>query len=161
MEATERLNLSPYGAGDLDALFAFHSDRRVGRYTFSPQTPAEAAQAYEAAEAFRAQWGAAPWVVRNSAGRVVGYGGLMIDSKDPAWGVEIVYVIDPAHWGHGYATEIAQAGLAFGFERLGLKRIVSFAHPDNAASNRVLRKVGFGFERYLPEMNRNFYSIGA
>jgi len=35
-----------------------------------------------------------------------------------------------------------------------LRELTAFAHPQNAASARVLQKAGFRPGRYLPEMNR-------
>ena len=155
--SAERLVLSPYTERDLDALFEIHSDSRVGEFTYSPTRRAEAAERYEAAEAQRPVFGAAPWVVRNRDAALVGYGGLLIDTLDPGWGVEIAYFLAPAYWGRGYATEIACTAVCFGFETLKLNQLVSFAQPANAASVRVLEKVGMRFVEYLSEMKRNRY----
>ena len=46
------------------------------------------------------------------------------------------------YWGKGYATEGARAALDFGFERLGLAEIVSFAVPANMRSRRVMERIG-------------------
>jgi RimJ/RimL family protein N-acetyltransferase len=40
------------------------------------------------------------------------------------------------------ATEGAIASLKYGFEVLGLKRIISIIHPKNVASQRVAEKAG-------------------
>ena len=48
-------------------------------------------------------------------------------------------------WGKGFATEAAFASLRYGFEKLGLKRIVARAEVDNVASCRVLEKCGMLF----------------
>ena len=48
-------------------------------------------------------------------------------------------------WGKGYATEAAFACLKYGFEQLGLKRIVGRAMPQNVASLRVLEKCGMQY----------------
>jgi ribosomal-protein-alanine N-acetyltransferase len=37
--------------------------------------------------------------------------------------------------------------LKYGFDQLGLERIVAVAHPENQASIRVLQKLGMAFER--------------
>ncbi len=154
---TARLVLSPYCAEDLDSLFEIHSDPRVGEFTFSPSLRSEAAERYESAEALRAVFGAAPWIARTRDRSLVGYGGLLIDTFDPGWGVEIAYFLGPEHWGRGYATEIASTAVRFAFEALNLNRLVSFAQPGNAASIRVLEKIGMRFAKFLPEMNRNHY----
>ena len=46
------------------------------------------------------------------------------------------------HWNKGYATEAAFCLLDYGFETLGLKKIVSSAHVENYASRRVMEKIG-------------------
>ena len=42
-------------------------------------------------------------------------------------------------------------------ERLGLAHVAAFAHPDNAASRRVLERAGFEVERFVPAMGRYLY----
>jgi [ribosomal protein S5]-alanine N-acetyltransferase len=64
---------------------------------------------------------------------------------------DIGYEIDPAWWGRGYATEAAGAVMRFGFDQLGLHRISSWCIADNAASARVLEKLGMRLEGRLRE----------
>ncbi len=49
----------------------------------------------------------------------------------------------------GYATEAARAIVRFGFEELGLHRIAAWTVADNAASIRVLEKLGMKAEGRL------------
>lgn len=51
---------------------------------------------------------------------------------------------------HASTTEAARACLAYGFEELGLARIVARAHAHNAASIRVLEKIALRFEKNEP-----------
>lgn len=53
------------------------------------------------------------------------------------------YWLEPAAWGHGYASEAARAALRFAFERLDLESIWSGHAFDNPTSGRVLRALGF------------------
>ncbi|MGD8554643.1 MAG: GNAT family N-acetyltransferase, partial [Anaerolineales bacterium] len=46
-------------------------------------------------------------------------------------------------------TEGAQASLRFGFEQLGLARIVAFVMPENIASVRVIEKLGMHFQENI------------
>jgi RimJ/RimL family protein N-acetyltransferase len=75
---------------------------------------------------------------------VIGFCGLR--RLDDASGVELLYGIAPAHWGRGLATEVAFAVLRYGFEEAGLGRILGIADKENAASRRVLEKIGMTFE---------------
>jgi PPOX class probable F420-dependent enzyme len=56
--------------------------------------------------------------------------------------VELAYRFGRASWGRGYATEAAGACLRYGFERLGLERIIAITAPDHLASRRVMEKNG-------------------
>lgn len=49
--------------------------------------------------------------------------------------------------GVGYALESSSAVLDYGFDRLGLKRIIAIADPDNRQSIRLIGKLGMRFER--------------
>jgi [ribosomal protein S5]-alanine N-acetyltransferase len=64
---------------------------------------------------------------------------------------DIGYELAPALWGQGYATEAAQAILHWGFEELDLHRVGAHCIADNAASARVLEKVGMQREGVLRE----------
>jgi len=53
----------------------------------------------------------------------------------------------PDFWNQGFATEMAKASLEVGFGHLVLTGIWSWALPDNRASQRVMEKLGFRYER--------------
>jgi [ribosomal protein S5]-alanine N-acetyltransferase len=82
-------------------------------------------------------------VVDRGTSAVVGRVGLR--GLDWTWRkVEsLSYWIDPAWWNHGYATEASWFLCRQAFQRLGMRRIASQALTENAASIRVLRKLGF------------------
>ncbi|WP_138495212.1 GNAT family N-acetyltransferase [Paenibacillus pinistramenti] len=55
----------------------------------------------------------------------------------------IGYMVDPACWNRGIATEAARQLLQFGFDSLGLRVIHASCEADNTASSRVMVKCGF------------------
>lgn len=57
--------------------------------------------------------------------------------------VELGYGIDPAHAGQGYATEAAEAAVDWAFSRRDVRFVTAETAPENAASQRVLEKLGF------------------
>jgi RimJ/RimL family protein N-acetyltransferase len=69
---------------------------------------------------------------------------------DDAKGVhaELGWVFDPAHAGHGYATEAVEALLRIGFEDVGIRRIVAYCFADNQASWRLMERVGMRREAH-------------
>ncbi len=56
--------------------------------------------------------------------------------------VEIGYGIIPSYRGQGYASEAAQAMIAWAFAQPGVRRVTAECLADNAGSIRVLEKVG-------------------
>lgn len=102
------------------------------------------ARAYlrRAALAIYARHGFGPWhVARRDTGEAVGLCGLLqrpyLDMPD------VGFAFLPAHEGRGYATEAAAATMAFARTTLGLTRFGAIVLPTNAASLRVLQKLGF------------------
>lgn len=66
------------------------------------------------------------------------------------------------HWNKGYATEASLGLLKYGFETLGLKKIVSSAHTENLASRRVMEKIGMQYidNRFHYGCVQAYYEIG-
>ena len=88
------------------------------------------------------------WAIeRKSDGALMGMCGLI--KRDTFDDVDIGFAFLPAFRACGYAAEAAQATLAHGFATIGLRRIIAITSPDNAASGRLLEKVGLRFERML------------
>ncbi|MEQ9330615.1 GNAT family N-acetyltransferase [Thalassobaculum sp.] len=143
--ATGRLTLRPFVAADRPDYAALRADPDVVR--FLPGGEALVPFANEIAEsriaAFRDAWsrGYGVWAVEETAtGAFVGQAGLA--SMERSGEVEVLYALARPFWGLGYAREAAAAALRFGFEQVGLERIVAFVVPENAASSRVLEAVG-------------------
>ena len=85
------------------------------------------------------------WALEEKAsGAFVGFVGLLHHDDWPEGDhkVEVGWRLDRAHWGGGFATEGAAASVRYGFERVGLERIISIIQPANLASRRVAEKVG-------------------
>ena len=59
------------------------------------------------------------------------------------------------------ATEASLAILKFGFEQVGLDRIVAIARPENIASQRVMQKVCMKYEKNAYYYNSNvvYYAL--
>lgn len=85
-------------------------------------------------------------VVELGTETVVGHCGLLPKTVDGREEIELVYVIAPAYWGRGYATEAATAIRDHAFRDLRVPRLISLIAPDHAASGRVAVKVGMKYE---------------
>lgn len=80
-------------------------------------------------------------VTLKASGALIGNCGIRVNHAE--WReANIGYEIAPAQWGSGYAREAARAILEFGFRDLGMHRIWAWCVAGNAASARVLEKVG-------------------
>lgn len=65
------------------------------------------------------------------------------DLPDP----DIGFAFVPDYWNKGLAFEAATAVLDDARERLNLTRVLAIVNPDNAASIKLLEKLGLKFER--------------
>jgi RimJ/RimL family protein N-acetyltransferase len=82
-------------------------------------------------------------------GALIGYTGFGLPTFLPEVmpTPEIGWRFHPDYWGHGFATEAADAALAHGFSELGFAEVVSIYEPDNVASGRVMKRIGMQPER--------------
>lgn len=81
-------------------------------------------------------------IERKCAGDVIGYCGLLESGTGPAGEAELAFELLRRVWGQGYATEAASAVLDWARSR-GYGRLWATVWEWNAASRRVLAKVGF------------------
>lgn len=151
---TERLVLRPFTLDDADELHAAWGDPaslRFGGDWPRPETVEDTRRYLEPVIAGQEERGFAPWaVIEKATGDLIGDCGLFpADGIGPD--VELAYGLRRDRWGRGYATEAAAACVRVAFEELGLERIVADADPANAASIRVLEKLGFRLEREDPD----------
>jgi len=155
---TDRLVLRKPVLSDAPGLLNILGDREAMQYT-RRLVGLRACRRYIAGhECQRRKVGYGPWIVLKKArGVMIGFGGLYDDPFDVGWGIEVGYTFAEAAWGNGYATELVKFSVQFAYERLGFAEVKAFAHPDNAASHRVLKKAGFEYQRVVPEMNRYLY----
>jgi len=142
------LILRAFEVGDADVFYRMNSDPRVTRYTGEPacvsvQTARAAIAAYPDFE----RHGFGRWAtVLRATGEVVGMTGLKV-LEDWQGEVDLGYRFLPEVWGQGLATEASRAALQYGFEVIGLKRVIGLVMPENVASIRVLEKVGMQHEK--------------
>ncbi|HEY5950346.1 MAG TPA: GNAT family protein [Kofleriaceae bacterium] len=142
---TERLVLRELCHADARAVATRAGDRRVARYLIAVPSP------YPMTLASRWIQGRIAWWAQ---GRGVTLAIARSERPDDLLGsvslrrfvrdrrAELGYWLGADAWGHGFATEAASALVDFGFAELGLSRIYAHVLEGNAASCRVLEKVG-------------------
>jgi len=152
---TERLKLRPFNRGDVDAVFAYRSLPAVARYLFDDPMSHE-----ECAEAVRLRAGQIAFagegdkillaVERKADSRLIGEVSLIWRSIADEQ-AEIGYILHPEAQGQGHATEAAQALLGFAFGQVRLHRVYARCDARNAASARVMARLGMREEAHLHE----------
>ncbi len=161
---TERLLLRPWRpAEDLDALVALNADPDVMRWV-TPNRPLTAAESAELLDRLVGHWdthGYGLWALvprADPAVGCIGFAGLAVPAFLPAVlpAVEVGWRLAPAWWGRGLATEAARASVAYGFDRLGLRSVVSIIDERNARSLRLAERLGMtrGRDRLHPVTRR-------
>lgn len=150
---TARLRLRPYGPDDLDGLHAIQSRPDVVRYLYWDVRDREAVRKVlvdRAGQGVIAKEGDKLILAmeRRDTGALVGDVNLVWVSGEHRQG-EIGFVLHPDHHGLGFAGEGAAVMLRLGFEVLGLHRIVGRCDGRNAASMRVMEKLGMRREAHF------------
>ncbi len=162
---TERVILRRFEMEDAEAILEFNSNPEVIRYTGDRLL----STLEEAKECVTNIWLSdyekygygrfAVWY--KPANKVIGFAGL---KYLPEFGeTDIGYRILPEYWGKGITTEMALPLMQYGFEVLGLKRIIGITMLENHASARVLQKCGLKFYQQAPYLDEpdlvNWYAM--
>jgi RimJ/RimL family protein N-acetyltransferase len=141
---TERLLLRVFEDRDIGGLRALIGNDEAMRFAGGARDPARAALELQAMRrsVLERGWGtlAIEW-----DGQCIGYCGARPMLNTPE--VELAYGVRPDLWGRGIATEAASATLVHAFENLPIESIVASVYSTNAASVRVLEKLGMTYER--------------
>jgi ribosomal-protein-alanine N-acetyltransferase len=140
---TERLTLRPLYSADAETLHRIYQVDGVLRYFPNPKPPAldKLQHFIESQENHWGRYGYGNWgILPRGEKEIVGWAGLQF-IEDTAE-TEVGFLLDKPFWGRGYATEIAEVSLRFGFDKKNLEKIIGLVHPENLASQRVLEKCG-------------------
>ena len=145
------LVLRDAGDSDIEQLLTLRNRTSVNRFMLRTHVDPET---------FRQEWRAVPSsstdfsCVAELDGTAVAMGFLDIKQGMGQPGTpasseaRIGYIVDPAFAGRGVATGLAHGLLVAAFDRLGLRRVTAGCFAANAASVRVLEKVGMRREQH-------------
>ncbi|GAA2452396.1 GNAT family N-acetyltransferase [Actinomadura vinacea] len=171
---TGRLVLHPVGTGDHRALLAHWTGPRVRRHLFDDRIlcAEQVTEIIEASLHDFATEGFGLWALRLAPeGPLAGVAGLRrMEGPAHALDVEIVYSLEPEHWGHGLAAEAARAVLDHAFDVLALPRVIAEIDEANTASAEVAEHLGMrpfeegpadGLSRYVAERVRSAEAVKA
>lgn len=141
---TERLRLSPFAAMDEDVLCRFFQDEHVRRFMLDGVLVDRAWVAGEIDGSLGRFAAGDPGLFAarlRCSGELVGIAGFRPDHEPPV--VELIYALSPVFCGRGLATEMAQAMIDLAFRCHGWRSIRAAVDEPNAASVRILERLGF------------------
>jgi RimJ/RimL family protein N-acetyltransferase len=142
---TDRLTLRPLSLRDAPTVAAGAGDPRVARYLLAVPSPYPPALA-KAWVKDRLEWwkhgrGITLGIVRrDQPAALLGTVSLRRYARDRR--AELGYWLTTNAWQRGFATEATRALVDFGFAHYKLARIYAYVLGGNAASERVLEKLG-------------------
>jgi len=148
-----RLGFRCWTPADLPLALALWGNPQVTRLLGGPFSPEEVKQRLAREIAQCEASGLQYWpIFLRASGEHVGCAGLR--PYRPSERVhELGFHLLPAYWGQGLAEEAARAVILYAFGTVGASGLFAGHHPENAASRRVLQKLGFRYthdELYPP-----------
>jgi ribosomal-protein-alanine N-acetyltransferase len=156
---TERISLRRLLPADLAPLFALYRDPQLRQHfpegTLSYEETREELEWFLGGHPARPELGLWATIYRPT-GAFIGRCGLLPWVIDGRPEVEVAYLLDKAYWGQGLASEAGRAIVRYGFETLGLTRLVCMIDPANQASIAVATRIGMAFERAAEDAHGPF-----
>ena len=148
---TERLILREILPTDIDGFFEMDSDPDVHIYLGSApmQTKEQAAAAIQFIRQQYIDNGIGRWaVIDKKTNAFLGWAGLKLITEpinNHNNYLDLGYRFIKKYWGKGFASEAAAASLAYAFNTLQANEVYAIADCENAASNKILTKMGLTF----------------
>jgi RimJ/RimL family protein N-acetyltransferase len=146
---TKRLSLREFQETDARSLYELNRDPEVLRYTGDVAFESEI-RAREFLKQYNSYTthGYGRWaVIQRETGMFIGWCGFKFNEEGFT---DIGFRYFREEWNKGYATEAARACLAYGFETIGLEKIIGRAAIGNLRSIRVLEKLDMHFWKEAP-----------
>lgn len=145
---TPRLTLEPLGTKHLNSTHEYASDPELTRLmVFLPVKDIAETERHLRkceAEAAKERPGFYEMAVMLD-GRHIGSVSAYLEENGSAW--ELGWIMARGAHGHGYAGEAAKALMEFCRETSGIRRFIAHCDSENAASQRVMEKLGFRFSK--------------
>lgn len=146
---TDRLILRLWKSSDIEPFVSLNADSRVMEFFPATLSRSETEAMISKIEKRIRQQGFGLWAAELKATKgFIGFIGLNVPGYPLPFSpcVEVGWRLAFDYWGKGYAQEGARAVLAFGFEKLRLKEIVSFTTVSNLRSRHVMERIGMSYD---------------
>jgi [ribosomal protein S5]-alanine N-acetyltransferase len=145
---TARLRLRPPADADIDAIFEYGSDASVTEL-MDWRRLVDRDEVKDFLARTDASWHAGTefmWVITEITPDIV-IGGISLRLREAD--ADFGYVLNQRFWGHGYATEAAQAIVSWATSVRRIPRVWASCDTENYRSMRVLSKLGLTREGYV------------
>ncbi|HZU71906.1 MAG TPA: GNAT family N-acetyltransferase [Acidimicrobiales bacterium] len=143
---TDRVGLWPWSDADAEVLALLGTDEVVRYLGGLPWTVDTAWASIELWRQIERRLGITTWAVKLSdTGELIGtcgFAGTNVSWLRFDFVIEIGWTLGRPWWRQGLATEAARAALEIGLAFYPAERIISKCHPENLASERVMRRLG-------------------
>ncbi len=141
---TARIALSPFADTHVDSLLEFFRDPHVRRYLLDDSL-VDREWVEEEVRTSRERFDAGSLGLyaahlREKPDALVGFAGFRPFYDPPV--LQLVYGIGPAYVGRGLATDMARMVIGVAFDELGFQEVRASTDEPNAASVRVLQRLG-------------------
>ena len=147
--ADDKIYLRPYKVSDAQALSAMTSRDEIYSTTYNIQRNFDVEHARWwikfSANCRRTGTSYEFGIFESGTDRLLGNIGI-VNINSSCSHATLAYYVLPEMWGQGIATRAGQIMLDYAFDTLKLNRVGAICMVHNAASRRVLDKLGFGFE---------------
>lgn len=158
---TERLRCEPVRGEHAEAMYPTLLDHHI--YKFIPGEPPASVAAlrlrFNSLSSGRSPDGNEVWLnwmlFQRSSENPIGYFQATV-RRD---GCSVAYVLNPCFWKQGYATEAADAILTLLFQKFEIRSITAEINPQNEASQRLVKRLGFAFVRHNADDNDDIFEI--
>lgn len=147
--ADDKIYLRPYKVSDAQALSAMTSRDEIYSTTYNIQRNFDVEHARWwikfSANCRRTGTSYEFGIFESGTDRLLGNIGI-VNINSSCSHATLAYYVLPEMWGQGIATRAGQIMLDYAFDTLKLNRVGAICMVHNAASRRVLDKLGFAFE---------------
>jgi len=159
---TDRLIFCEWREEDFEPFHAICSDSRVMQHVGDGQIwrRKRTGQFIQSANEMLRNHGYCQWALIHKAdNRLIGYCGFVKTETVP----EIGWRLAPEYWEQGMATEAARAAFDYGILTLRFSRVIATVQTANAASVRVIEKLGMTLEQSSDRDGREvmIYAVSA
>jgi len=143
---TKNTNLRRLRSDDLEKMRQLESDPLVMKFTSARRIQTEEQSKFRLGAQIAKQPSWEPfgiWLAEKKSDRsLVGWFMLIPEEFEQ---LELGFMLVRSYWGQGFATEIGHALIDYAFSHEAIKSLMATATPNNAASIRVLEKLGFRY----------------